>query len=458
MIFKSFYTRIIFVLATMSLTLFVILAGINTLVFRNKSMETFAELEQPRVMQLFKILDKKAGSTFNPDLVQSILDSFFTEFNVELFDKNDQWIAGKGSDVAELVSVKRTKKKERSPGFIVFSHIYTNPNENSPFRYAKIEMKLKNTPVISSVFFFFFLSGIIAILVSSFVGWRLVTYLNQRLNRLTHGVNKIAAGDFDFKLEEKGADEIAFLARKFNYMSSQLKKTIDQLKEVNQARQRLIAHASHEIKSPLTSLKGFIDILEFTNSLSDEHQQSLLPVVKRDLNRVIKIANDMLQLAKIRTPEYQLTRKRIDVNKFLVEEHSHFSHKASAQKVTAIFESRIENNLEVETDPERLSQILDNLWSNALKYGDHDFPILTRVSMQGKNLIIRISNHLASPLEMPAEQLFEPFYRNPNTSEKVSGSGLGLAIVRELTEKLQGQVFAKTDDRKIEISLVFPIE
>jgi hypothetical protein len=441
----------------MSLTLFIILAVVNTFVFRNKSMEAFAELERPRAMRLFKILDEKAADSSDPKLIQTMLDSIFVEFNVDVFDKNGKWIAGKTSDVEGLVSSDRSKNMERTSGFTVFYQLYQNPNKNSPFRTIKIEMKLKNTPVLSSVFFFFILSGIIAIVVSAFVGWRLVYYLNKRLDRLTHGVNKVAAGDFDFKLEEEGSDEIAFLARKFNFMSHQLKKTIDQLKEVNEARQRLIAHASHEIKSPLTSLKGFIDILEFTDSLNNEQQKTLLPIVKRDLNRVIKIANDMLQLAKIRTPEYQLEKKKIDIGKFLIEEHSHFSHKASAQKVTAIFEIRIEQNLEIETDPERLSQILDNLWSNALKYGDHNFPIVTRISLKRNKLIINITNHLPAALEFPVERLFEPFYRNPATSEKVIGSGLGLAIVKELTEKLQGEVKAESDDKKIEISLTFPI-
>ncbi|OQX85078.1 hypothetical protein B6D60_08450 [candidate division KSB1 bacterium 4484_87] len=458
MVFKSFYTRIIFVLASMSLTLFIILAIINTIVFRNKSVDAFGQLQKPRVMRMFHLLDARVDSLEDTARVQAILDSMFVEFNVDVFDGNDKWIAGTTSDVAGMVSTKRTRSLQKTHGFNVISNLYHNPNEKSPFKTIKIEMQLKNTPILNTIFVFFILSGIISILVSSFVGWRLVYYLNQRLERLKQGVNKVASGNFDFQLEEKGSDEIAFLARKFNYMSQQLKKLIDQLKEVNEARQRLIAHASHEIKSPLTSVKGFIDILEFSNVLDEEQQKTLLPVVKKDLNRVIKITNDMLQLARIRTPEYQLEKKKINIGKFLVEEHSYFSHKASAQKVTAIFECRIENELEFETDPERLSQILDNLWSNALKYGDHDFPILTRVSLHGKNLIIRISNHLAFPLETPAEQLFEPFYRNPNTSEKISGSGLGLAIVKELTEKLQGKVLAETDDRKIEISLIFPIE
>ncbi len=457
MFFKSFYTRIIFILASMSLFLFIVLALINSIVFRNKSLDTLAELQKPRVMRLFRLLDQRFDQQYELKSVKSTVDSLFVEFNIDIYDKNKNRITGTTSDLTNLVSTQKSEHLNQRQGFTVFSKFYYNPNQESPFHAIKIEMSLRKTPVLHSVFFYFILSGVLSIVVSTVVGYRLVFYLNQRLKRLNQGVSKVASGDFNFKIEEKGSDEIAFLARKFNYMSQQIKRLIDQLKEVNAARQRLIAHASHEIKSPLTSVKGFIDIIEFSNVLNDEQQKTLLPVVKKDIKRVIKITHDMLQLAHIRAPEYQLNIKKIDIKKFIIEEHSYFSHQASANKVTAIFESQLEGELQVETDPERLSQILDNLWSNSLKYGDHNYPIRTQAFEKEEKVNIRISNRLDSQLDVGADELFEPFYRNPSVSDKVSGSGLGLSIVKELVEKLKGQVKAERSNRQMTIILKFPI-
>ena len=239
-----------------------------------------------------------------------------------------------------------------------------------------------------------------AILISAVVGWLLVYYLNKRLDRLKKGVSKISKGEFDIQLEDDGKDEIAFLAKNFNHMSGEIKKLIHSLEESNAARQRLIAHASHEIKSPLTSIKGFVDILEFMNVLSDEQQKNLLPVVKKDLTRVIKITNDMLQLAQIRDPEYQIVFKQINLMDFLLEEHSHFSHKASANNVTAIYENKVTEKITLNIDGERLSQILDNLWNNALKYGDHNFPIQTEIFLMNQQVGIKISNHLKNRINI----------------------------------------------------------
>ncbi|MBN2000985.1 sensor histidine kinase [candidate division KSB1 bacterium] len=162
-------------------------------------------------------------------------------------------------------------------------------------------------------------------------------------------------------------------------MSQRIKKLVENLEESNAARQRLLAHASHEIKSPLTSVKGFIDIIEF------------------DL-----------------------------------------------EKTTALT-----------TDPERLSQILDNLWNNALKYGDLSHPIHTFLYTENNVIHINISNFLVTRLDIPPERLFEPFYRNPYTADKAAGSGLGLAIVRELTKKLNGKIQTRLTDEMIEIELLF---
>ena len=137
------------------------------------------------------------------------------------------------------------------------------------------------------------------------------------------------------------------------------------------------------------------------------------------------------------------------------EEHSYFVHKAAFSQATAIYENKINRPYKLETDPERLSQILDNLWNNALKYGDLSQPIQTELFIENSSVNIKISNSLVNQIEFPAERLFEPFYRGPGTADKVSGSGLGLAIVKELMEKLNGKIETRLTENKIDITLLF---
>jgi signal transduction histidine kinase len=458
MVFKSFYTRIIFILSTMSLILFIILAFVNVIVFRHEFQKSFGKLEQPRIEHLFVMLDTNFKSGFSPEKVKTKIDSLKFEYNVDIFDRNNKWITGSHSYLKNIVETENSKQLVESKRFTGLSKVYYNSNKNSPFHAAKIHVRFVDSPIFNRVFFNFLLSGVFVILISAIVGWRLVYYLNKRLDRLKRGVSKVSKGEFDIQLEDDGRDEIAFLAKNFNHMSGEIKKLIYSLEESNAARQRLIAHASHEIKSPLTSIKGFVDILEFMNVLSEEQQKNLLPVVKKDLNRVIKITNDMLQLAKIRDPEYQIELKQVSLSDLILEEHSHFSHKASANNVTAIYKNKVAERIELNIDGERLSQILDNLWNNSLKYGDHNFPIQTEIYLVNKEVGVKISNHLQNRIDIPPERLFEPFYRSPNISEKVSGAGLGLSIVKELTEKMGGRIVPKLTGENIEITLFFKLQ
>ena len=457
MIFKTFYTRTIFILSVVSVLLFAVLAFINTIFFRNEFEKSFRKLQQARVKKLFSSLDRNFDRGYIPEKVKAKLDSENFEFNIDIFDRDGKWITGSQSYLNKIIAEESSKELNQHPLFRGIAVTFYNPNRDSPFYAAKIHLRFVNSPIFNRIFINFLISGIFVIIVSAIVGWRLVYYLNKRLAKLKSGVSKISQGEFDYKIEITGKDEIAFLARNFNDMAKQIKKLVQSLEESNAARQRLIAHASHEIKSPLTAIKGFIDIIEFGKLLPPEQQDKLLPQVKKDLLRVVKITNDMLQLARIRDPEYQIELKKIDLLAFLMEEHSHFSHRASANNVTAFYECTIPGKIELATDDERLSQVLDNLWSNALKYGNHNFPIRTRVSLDNDIITISIKNHLLNKIQIPPDQLFEPFFRGSNVAEKISGSGLGLAIVKELTEKLSGKIEAKLDDNEIEFCLQFPL-
>lgn len=454
MYFRSIYPKTIVILASMSLVLFAILALLNTYLFRNEFLKLWNNLEQPRILRIFEKLDHDFDENIDPQTIHTALEAMMFEFNLELFDRDEKWITGINSGLSGVVVEELSQNMRQEDHFATFSKIIYNPNPDSPFYAAKIKMKFKNTPVLNRVFFGFLLSGFFVIIVSSFVGWRLVSYLNKRLERLKVGVSKVSQGEF-VRIEVDGKDEIAFLARSFNLMSQRIQKLVENLEESNAARQRLLAHASHEIKSPLTSVKGFIDIIEFMNVLSEDQQKGLLPVVKKDLNRVVKITNDMLQLTRLRDAQHNFDFRIINIRDFLVEEHSYFEHKASANEAAATLEINLEKATELKTDPERLSQILDNLWNNALKYGDLTQPIYTKLFTENNAIHIQISNHLTTKLDIPPERLFEPFYRNPATADKVAGSGLGLAIVRELTEKMGGQIQTRVTEEGIEIGLVF---
>lgn len=454
MLFRSFYPRVIVILASVSLLLFAVLALVNAYFFRVAVSELMVRLQTPRMQRLFANLDKRfPQAPATPEPLTAWLDSLYFEYALDVYDRNGVHLAG-NTALREAPAEQRLHEDRRITGF---SKIYHNDNASSPFAALKIRLDLPEAPVFRSVMVLLVLSGLAIVAVSMVMGWKMVAYLNTRLERLKTGVSEISQGKFDVQLPVEGEDEIAFLAKSFNAMSVRLKRLIESLEESNAARRRLFAHASHEIKSPLTSIKGFVDIVEYMNVLPPEQQRHLVPAVKKDLNRVLKITNDLLQLARLRSPEYKLARKPLEVRAFLEEEHNFFAQKARALHAEALFVNKLSAPLQLHTDPDRLAQILDNLWSNSLKYGDLQQAIRTELARTPEGIALTIVNHLKEQLPVPAERLFEPFYRGPGNADKVTGSGLGLAIVKELTAKLGGTITTTVLAHRIEITINLPL-
>ena len=450
MIFKSLYPRLVLVLAVVTLGLFVILTVVNAYYFKITIGKLMTELQTERLNRLFVKLDQRFAPGASSASVAAYIDSIYFEYNLEVYNPQ-------GQRLASHVPAMLNETGQDKTAFNTFAQTYRNPNPASQFAVIQIYLQPPHAPVFRKMLILLIISGFFIVAVSFFVGWKLIAYLNRRLERLKIGVSKIAEGDFSMRLDERGEDEIAFLAKSFNLMSSRLQRLIENLEESNAARQRLFAHASHEIKSPLTSIKGFVDIIEYMNVLPEAQQKQILPAAKKDLQRVIKIANDLLQLARVRDPQYKFDLKETDLAALLREEHRFFAQRAASNNATATFECPVVGRLTLNIDPDRLSQILDNLWSNSLKYGDLSQPIQTRLFVENGSASIMISNNLKNKLTVPAERLFEPFYRQPSDADKTTGSGLGLAIVKELTEKLGGKVEASVDQQALTIKIRLPL-
>ena len=457
--FKSYYTRVFYILSSVFVVLFLILGSIISLLLKKEVIDTLTQVQQVRVIPIFKKLDQLATLPNADARVQEFIDQLIIEMQIDVYDSSGMWIAGNNLylDPALTLSDAREKTAQQFTGF---SSIFENPTPNAPYQAVKISWYSPEKIILKSFIKLLALAGIITFLVAVGVGWVLAHYLTVRLQELQRAVGAVARGDFDVALDIRGDDEIADLGRSFTRMARQLKDLVGKLADSNAARERLIAHASHEIRSPLTSIKGFVDIVDYMNVFSgqkaSQHQQ-LLTTVRKDIQRVIKVTDDLVQLARLKEPHYQFQWEKIDLIAFLAEEHRFFVNRAIKQDARATLILPKLKKFEMYCDPMRLAQILDNLWGNALKYGNRNQPVETHLKILANVIQIEVSNHLLQPLDVPPEQLVEPFYRHPSVSEKIRGSGLGLAIVSELVEKMGGSVSAKSDEKKLVVFFQLPI-
>ncbi len=455
--FRSYYTKVIFILIAVFLTLFILLGVIDSLIIERSIKEMLSVAQQPRVYAIFKQLKAIQQNAGTAAQVQKFVDQLFLECQLDVYDSTGHWVAGNQMfsppDSTLPLAIERVKKQIGG-----YSARFVSPIAHSLYSDILVTWQPEEPFVLKKALTLLLVSGLITILVAIGVGWMLSSSLNRRLLILQKGVAEIERGNFNIHLNIKGNDEIALLGKRFNRMAQQLRDLIQQLEESNKARQRLIGHATHEMKSPITSIKGFVDIIDYLKLLENNPQgQQLLSTVRKDIQRLVKTVDDLIQLARYQEPNFSIQKERLNLKKLLKEEHKYFEYKARRKKARTLLVMDGGKAVYIQADAARLAQILDNIWSNALKYGDLSEPIVTILQKEKKSVILAISNTLLFPLEVSPDQLFEPFYRHQKHAEKVKGAGLGLAIVKELVEKMDGSIKAEVHDNALHVVMEWPL-
>ncbi len=253
----------------------------------------------------------------------------------------------------------------------------------------------------------------------------------KRLTRATEHVTRTQ--DLSERIEPSSEDEIGRLASSFNAMLDALAGSMTALDASVGSQRQLVADASHELRTPVTSLRTNVELLQQIGTQMDagEHARLLDETVEQleDLTRLI---NDLIDLARGDEPAVEVEEVRLDI---LVEEAIQRTHRrAPGTALHTDLEPTILTGV-----PERLERAVGNLIDNALKYGPPDQPV--EVTLAGKELTVRDYGPGVAPEDLP--HIFDRFYRGAEARGR-PGSGLGLAIVRQVAAQQGGAITAET--------------
>jgi signal transduction histidine kinase len=277
-------------------------------------------------------------------------------------------------------------------------------------------------------------AGGIALGVALLAAWLVAGGLGRRVERLRRSARRVAAGDFAARFRADSNDELGQLARELDDMRGQLA-------QLDEARKRFIATASHELRTPIFSLGGFLELLA-DEELDEETRSQFLEQVRGQVWRLQKLATDLLDLSRLEAGSLELRPEPTDVGVLARAVASEFAPALAARD--AHLELRLAYEpMEVVCDPERVGQILRILIDNALTHT----PVGTSMVVSAARSEAPEGSGPAHPRLRLAVQdfgggihrtalphVFEPFY----TSGEAHGSGLGLTIARELAERMAG--------------------
>lgn len=292
--------------------------------------------------------------------------------------------------------------------------------------------------VIDNLLNLMFLIAVGTLLLIIILAWFFARQIEKPLKSLRYGAKHISEGDLDYRIRIKTGDEFEVLGSRFNEM-------IKILKENRKLRDEFVFIAAHELRTPVTAIKGYVSmILDKTfGDISDKVKENLLTI--NQLNeRLVQLVQDLLEVARSEAGKMKIEIKDVCINKdveIVVNELKSLSN----EKGIGLIYKKPDKELFVKADSYKLKEVLTNLIGNAIKYTLNIGDIIISHEIKEGSLYTHIRDHGIGMNEEELNQLFSKFYRAQNDETKdIGGTGLGLFICKEIIERMGGKIWVES--------------
>jgi signal transduction histidine kinase len=289
----------------------------------------------------------------------------------------------------------------------------------------------------TSVFQMFIISGGVAIFLSIILVYIFSIKFTKPLKQINNAAKKIAGGEFSSRLVVDTKDEVGQLAESFNQM-------VDDLQKLEEMRRGFIANVSHELRTPMTSIQGFIEgILDGT--IPPEKENYYLTIVKDETNRLNRLVNDLLDLAKMEAGEVTLNIKPFDINELI---------RICVIKLETLITSKnleIEANFEVDNllvaaDKDSIERVIINLLHNAVKFSNENGKIILETVKSKDRVLVSVKDSGIGIDEAEQKRIWDRFFKSDKSRGKdKTGTGLGLAIVKNILSEHKQDIWVESE-------------
>jgi len=295
----------------------------------------------------------------------------------------------------------------------------------SPLNETRSYLGRINAIIAGTSLFFLIISFLVIYLAAS--------RISRPIREMEQAVLSLAAGENLPELSIKTGDEVEFLADSLNYMRRQIETT-------ERVRREFIANVSHDLRTPLTSINGFVQGM-LDGLVPVDQYPRYLGMVQAETRRLMSLSGDILELAKLQSGSIALQKTRLPVRKTLDDIIEQFEPIGNPGLVIQVI---CPPELEVMADADRLGQILYNLLSNAVRYSEGTAAIEISAESRGQGVSFQVRDNGPGIAEEDFPFIFERFYRGQKHRPGEEGSGLGLSIVKNLVEMHGGNISAKS--------------
>lgn len=341
---------------------------------------------------------------------------------------------------------------------IIFSFIFSSIFVRQSFvriiignwpREVNLLLSLQSTKFLNTVRMTLVWSGVMSIFIGIGVALIVSNLTVKPLKEMQKLAKRISQGDYSARIGLKSRDEIGELASSLNYMA-------EQLTDIENMRKKLVQNVSHDLRTPLTSIKGYLELLE-DESFTEEEKLKSINTIQKEVERMETIVKEITRLSIIDGKNYQLDIEKLDLNLVVKESIPIISIEAEKKNIQIQIDS-LQKEVFIMGDKEKVKEVIINLLDNAIKFTNEGFiKISTSQNKNYVSLIIEDTGIGIDPEDMP--HIFERFYRGEKSrSKNSSGLGIGLSIVKELLYMQNGKIEVESKKSKgSKFTVNFPV-
>lgn len=313
--------------------------------------------------------------------------------------------------------------------------------DNNEFQADRIR-RLKD-----SIFSISFLGTVIIILLNSAIVAMVSNSIMRPLNKLKEAAKMIGEGNLDFELKEESVDEITEVINTFELMRKKLYESTIQQRKYEDHKKEMIAGISHDLRTPLTSIKGYVSGLIDGIADSPEKQQKYLKTIYNTADEMGNLVDELFLFSKLDLDKVSFDFEKTEISEFLQLCSEDLKFNLEKKKVVLTYTNLLDESTYVLIDKNQFGRVLVNIADNTAKYKKNEIGRLD-ITVEKEQNTVKITlkdDGIGVPRDV-TEKIFESFYRNdPARTNPVSGSGLGLAITRQVIEAHGGRVYAESN-------------
>jgi signal transduction histidine kinase len=274
----------------------------------------------------------------------------------------------------------------------------------------------------------------------------------RHLDKIIKATDEIASGNLNYTLKDKGHSLLSRMARNINNLQEGVKKSVESQLKSDRLKSELITNVSHDLKTPLTSIINYVDLLKREN-LSPEEMRDYIGVLDRKTQRLKTLIEDLFEASKMASGSVELNLEKVDVAQLLNQALAELEEKIQASNL--IFKVNIPHSkVYANLDGKKTWRVFENLIGNILKYSQPNTRVYINLYETETKLTITMKNISAYELDFDVEEIYERFKRG-DASRHTEGSGLGLAIAKSIVDLQGGTLNIEIDGDLFKVTVEF---